>query len=464
MTLDHLRTEFSAFQQALLRSERLRILIVLGTIAVALLLRTLRTVVVGGSENVSSWLITFGLLGLFSIYEFAMLRAVNRSIRKGQDLGNSVWVSNIVVETCLPALGLVLISSPSIDLAYRPLANPAILFFFFFIILSVLRLNPTLCRLSGLAAASSYLVAAGYLGWRPPLGEATSLLSPQKAVIGYALTLLVAGFVAGVVAKEVKKQVDAALREAETRRQVERLEHDLEIARSIQQSLLPSGLPQMEGFEIAGWNQPADQTGGDYYDWQCLPDGKLVVALADVTGHGIGPALLAAVCRAYARASFCGCGELLATMEQINSLVAGDIGEGRFVTLVTVVCVPGSSRVELLSAGHGPLFLYALKEDRFDEMGAQGLPLGILADLVSEPPHCLDLGPGDLLVLATDGFFEWANPQNELFGSKRLEQAIRTSREKHPSEIISDLYQAVIKFSAGTKQQDDLTAVIIKRK
>jgi serine phosphatase RsbU (regulator of sigma subunit) len=427
------------------------------------LLRTLRTVA-GGSENVSSWLITFALLGLFSIYEFGMLKAVNRSIQKGQDLGNSVWVSNIIIETCLPALGLVLISSPSISLAYRPLANPAVLAFFVFIILSVLRLNPALCRLSGLVAASSYLIAAAYLGWRPSFGGATSLVSPQKAVIGYALTLMVAGFVAGVVAGEVRKQVDAALREAETRRQVERLEHDLEIARSIQQSLLPSGVPQIEGFEIAGWNRPADQTGGDYYDWQCLPDGKLVVALADVIGHGIGSALLAAVCRAYARASFCGRSELLPTMEQINGLLAGDIGEGRFVTFVTVVCVPGSPRVELLSAGHGPLLLYVLKDDRFEEMGAQGLPLGIVASLISEPPRCLDLDPGDLLVLATDGFFEWANPQDELFGTKRLEEAIRTSRAKDPSEIISDLYEAVIKFSAGTKQQDDLTAVIIKRK
>ena len=464
MTVSHPRIESSAFQQALLKSERLRILIVLGTIAVALLLRTIRTVVAGGSENVSSWFITFELLALFAIYESAMLIAVNRSLRKGKDLSNSVWVTNIVVETFLPALGLVLIRSSSIDVAYRPLANPAVLAFFLFIILSVLRLNPALCRLSGLVAATSYLVGAAYLGWRPPFGEASSLLSPQKAVIGYALALVVSGFVAGVVAGEVRKQVDAALREAETRRQVERLEHDLEIARSIQQSLLPSGAPQLAGFEIAGWNQPADQTGGDYYDWQCLPDGKLVIALADVTGHGIGPAMLAAVCRAYARASFRGCGALMATMDQINALLVGDIGEGRFVTFVTVVCTPGSSQVELLSAGHGPLFLYALKEDRFDEMGAQGLPLGIVADLVSEPPHALNLGSGDLLVLATDGFFEWANPQNELFGPMRLEQAIRTSRAKHPSEIISDLYQAVIEFSGGTKQQDDLTAVIIKRK
>jgi serine phosphatase RsbU (regulator of sigma subunit) len=124
----------------------------------------------------------------------------------------------------------------------------------------------------------------------------TSLLSPQRAVFGYAATLLIAGFVAGVVAGEFRKQVDAALREAELRRQVDSLEHDLGVARSIQQSLLPGTMPLIKGFEIAGWNQPADQTGGDYYDWQLLPDGKVVVALADVTGHGIGPALLASVC------------------------------------------------------------------------------------------------------------------------------------------------------------------------
>jgi serine phosphatase RsbU (regulator of sigma subunit) len=219
----------------------------------------------------------------------------------------------------------------------------------------------------------------------------------------------------------------------------------------------------MEGFEIAGWNQPADQTGGDYYDWQLLADGKLVVALADVTGHGIGPALLAAVCRAYARAHFSVANGLLGAMEQINAALADDIGEGRFVTFVAAVCAPGSPRVELLSAGHGPLFLYALKEDSFEEMGAQGLPLGIVATLVSEPPQILELNRGDLLVLATDGFFEWANSQGELFGPKRLEEVIRASKEMQPKEIISALYQATIAFSGGTKQQDDLTAVIIKR-
>jgi len=457
------RKESSAFQGALLRSERLRIRIVLGMIAAAFLVRTIRTVVLAGSENLSLWLVTSGLCALFVLYEFLLLRAVDRAIQNGKDLSNSAWVGNSIVETLLPALGLVFVRSSAIDLPYQPLANPVVLVFFLFIILSVLRLNPVLCRLSGIAAASSYLLASAYLGWRPSFGGNSSLLSPEKAVFGYALTLIVAGFVAGTVAAEVRKQVNAALREAETRRQVERLEHDLEVARSIQQSLLPNGAPKLEGFEIAGWNQSADQTGGDYYDWQCLPDGRIVVVLADVTGHGIGPALLAAVCRAYARASFQGCGTLMPAMEQINAALAGDIGEGKFATFVAAICTPGRSHVELLSAGHGPLFLYVLKDDRFIEMGAQAIPLGLVAEFVSEPPKALDLSSGDLLVLATDGFFEWANPQAELFGSKRLEQVIRASRAKHPHEIISDMYQAVIEFSAGTKQQDDLTAVIVKR-
>jgi serine phosphatase RsbU (regulator of sigma subunit) len=457
------REASAAYRQALLKSERLRIRIVLGAIVAAFLVRTLRTLLVGGHENLSSWLISWALLGPFLIYELAMLRAVNRTIRTDHDLANWVWLSNVFLETLLPAFAIAFLSSPSIEAAYRPLANPAALGFFLFIILSTLRLDPVLCRLSGVTAAISYLAAAAYLGWRPSLGVSASLLSPQKAVFGYAIALVLGGYVAGMVAGEIRTHVEAALRETETRLQVDRLEHDLAVARSIQQSLLPKSMPQLEDFEIAGWNQPADQTGGDYYDWQMLPDGRVVLALADVTGHGIGPALLASVCRTYARASFRMGESLMSAMEQINAALAADVGEGRFVTFVAAICAPGSTRVELLSAGHGPLFLYILQEDRFEELSAQGLPLGIVADLVSEPPQQFDLNPGDLLVLVTDGFFEWADPQGQQFGPQRLENVIRASRGKHPSQIIVDLYQAVIGFSGGTKQQDDLTAVILKR-
>jgi serine phosphatase RsbU (regulator of sigma subunit) len=455
--------ESNAFREAQLKSERLRIRIVLGVVGAAILLRVLRTLVVGGHENVSSSLMMCGLLAVFSAYEYFMLRAVNRAIQNGREYGNWVWLSNIILETCLPALAVAFLSSESIDPIYRPLANPAGLAFFLLISLSTLRLDPGLCRLSGLAAALSYLVASAYLGWRPVLSPGTSILSPQRAVFGYAFALVIAGFACGMVAGEIRKQVEAALREAEAQRQVDRLEHDLSVARSIQQSLLPNVTPEICGFEIAGWNRPADQTGGDYYDWQVLPNGTMVAELADVTGHGIGPALLAAVCRAYARVIFSRGDNLLDAMVQLNAELIGDIGEGRFVTFVAAVCVPGGTRVELLSAGHGPLFVYFLSEDRFEEIGAQGLPLGISSQFVSDPPKLLDLNKGDLLVLATDGFFEWTNGEGEQFGVKRAEETIRKSKEKRPSELISTLYAAVLAFSGGTKQQDDLTAVVIKR-
>jgi len=218
---------------------------------------------------------------------------------------------------------------------------------------------------------------------------------------------------------------------------------------------------EIEGLAIAGWNRPADQTGGDYCDWQVLPNRTVVAELALVTGPGIGPALLAAVCRASARASFGQGNSLFKAMEQLNGELHRDIGEGRFVTLVAVVCVPGCPRVQLISGEHGPLFVFS--QDRFEQIGAQGLPLGISSQFVSDPPKILELNAGDVLVLATDGFFEWTNREGEQFGAERFKETIRQSKEEYSNDVISALYGAVLAFSGGTKQQDDLTAVVIKR-
>jgi serine phosphatase RsbU (regulator of sigma subunit) len=457
------QVESGAFRQALLKSERLRILIVLGSIGAIFIVHTIRTMNVHNREDLHVWFLSCLVVALFVGYELLALDAVKRATRADRDLPMVAWVGSTIVETSLPALGVAFMTSAATDAADRPLVNPAALGFFLFIILSTLRLNPWACRLCGLVAAASYLAAAVHLGWRPGLGGGASLLSPERAVVGYAIAFVIGGLVAGMVAGEIRKYVNAALREAEVQRQLERLEHDMKVARSIQQSLLPSTALQIEGFEIAGWNQPADQTGGDYFDWQHLPSGRVVVALGDVTGHGIGSALLAAVCRAYARANFTMEAGLLTAMERVNAELANDMTSGRFVTFVAAVCVPGDSRLELLSAGQGPLFVYLLREDRFDTMGGQGPPLGVLPRLISEPPLRLELQPGDLLVLATDGFFEWANAQEEQFGGERLEEAIRAARHLPPKEIISKMYAAVVEFSGGTKQQDDLTAVIIKR-
>lgn len=452
-----------AFRGALRKSERFRILVVLGALGFFFVERSIRTALLHTGEDVKLWAMAVVVLACFTAYELAMLYLLGHATRTGRRLPRSLWIGSIVFETTLPAFGIAFLTSRVVSPEYKALANPLGLGFFIFIILSTLRLNPADSWIAGVTSAVSYLVAAWHVGWRPDFGAGSSILSPSRSVLGYAVALLLAGFAAAAVANEIRKHVNAALREAETQREVERLQHDLDVARSIQQSLLPSEAPQFDGFEIAGWNLPADETGGDFFDWQFLPGGKLMVALADVTGHGIGPALLASVCRAYARANFSMDGHLLPAMERINAAIGTDLTQGRFVTFVAAICTPESSRVELLSAGHGPLFIYLIHEDRFTKMNAQGLPLGVSPLLISDPPVVLEMQSGDMLLLITDGFFEWVNPEKEQFGVERMEEVIRKTKQLPPNQIIDALYQAVLRHSKATPQKDDLTAVIIKR-
>jgi serine phosphatase RsbU (regulator of sigma subunit) len=254
--------------------------------------------------------------------------------------------------------------------------------------------------------------------------------------------------------------VDKVAREQAAR---EKFEHDLDIARSIQQGLLPSRSPEIEGFEIAGWSQPADQTGGDYYDWQALPDGKIVISLADVTGHGIGPALVTAVCRAYSRASFPSGHNLKTVMDRINKLLVEDLPADRFVTFVAGLLDAKTACMQLLSAGHGPIFVYRAECDRVEDYGAQGIPFGLEGSFEYDAPQEVEFAPGDMLILFTDGFFEWANPEGKLFGTETLKEIIRAASHLPPGEIISRMHSAVLEFAQGTPQQDDLTAVVVKR-
>ena len=459
---DQLKTQSPAFERAQLESERIRVRGVLAFVTIFVVVTLVRVFVVRTVSTTTSWGWNVALGVVVLVYEGWLLRQVNSALKGGRGLGNLHWVASTALETLIPAFGMTFLNSGQIDFAYRPLASPAVLVFFIFIILSLLRLSPAICALTGVVAAASYFSAAIYLGWRPPL-PGTVAPATQTSVSMYALILLIAGGVAAGIAGRIRAHVEAALREAETKRKLESIQHDLRVARSIQQSLLPKEEPTIAGFEIAGWNQPADDTGGDYFDWQILPDEKLVVSLADVTGHGIGPALLAAVCHAYARSSFRATQNLPAAFENINQALSSELGSGRFVTFAAAKCAVDNPNLEFLSAGHGPIIMYSRSGDKFKEVQAQAVPLGILPFFRSEPAAQLCLDPGDLLVLATDGFSEWENDAGEQFGVLRMKDVIRLSRDYHPAEIIAHLYSAVTAFCNGGKQQDDLTAVVIKR-
>jgi serine phosphatase RsbU (regulator of sigma subunit) len=446
-----------AFRGALLKSEKKRIYAVISFVLIFALLVAVRIFMLGSAMS------RYGLLAaaMLIAFELWLLRTVNQALHSGQVVPRFLWYCSLALESLFPALGIVFFASNRLQVDYRPLATPWVLAYFPLILLTVLRLSPKLCCVSGFASALGYLAAAYFVGWRfDPLN---GFSVTETAVPFFAFLLLTTGILAAGVTVEIRSYVEAALREAETEHQLKEVEHELQIARSIQQSLLPKLRPHIPGFAVAGWSQSADDTGGDFYDWKRLPNGRWVVFLADVTGHGIGPAILASLCRAYSRASFNDRDDLATTLQNINRSFSEDLTPERFATFVAAVFEEGSDKVELLSAGHGPLFIYSACDKSVQCMYAQALPLGILPEMDSTNPAKLTMQPGDMVLLITDGFFEWENQALEQFGTKRLVEILRTFSDRQPEVIIAELYDSVVKFSQGTPQNDDLTAVLIKR-
>lgn len=455
-----------AFRQAMLQSERIRIGLAVGMLTVLSALVIVRGAM-GSPDVVQVWpwllLLVVALLG----HEALLFYRVNRALAGGRELPGWVVKASAVAETLAPTVAvLIFTGNPAVG-PFRALVAPPSLAYFFFIIPSILRLNPSTSLLTGVASAVGYMGVVGWTFWHDPAHDARGYLQPSLYAI-HGAALLIGGGLAAAVCRQLRQYVLAALKEAETRRQVEVFRRDLDIARSIQEGLLPRTPPPIVGYEVAGWSKPADQTGGDYFDWQQLPDGRAALSLADVAGHGIGPALVTAVCRAYARASLppaglsCG-GDLPALMQRVNALLTDDMQSGRFVTFVAAFVCPESNEVHLCSAGHGPLLVYEAATNDVREVEAQGIPFGIMADSEYHPPAAIRMAPGDVLILLTDGFFEQADRSGDRYGLDRLRASIRTHAGKAPGDMIQALYAEVLTFAGGAPQGDDLTAVVLKR-
>jgi serine phosphatase RsbU (regulator of sigma subunit) len=452
-----------SFQLAELRSECVRVKALLGLFASLLALILIRAVtsLVEGHHG-EAWPFAL-LLAFVTAYEVLWLRVVRRAIQSDQQVSKATWTANTFVESLLPTIALFLQIHTSFVGPQRVLTSPVTLAYFLFIILSTLHLNPKLSRLAGGFSAAGYAAVLIYTFLRFPEVAAGHKLLAYSTSLEYFVFLLLAGFAAAAVAHQIRLHVVAALREFESRAKIVQLEHDLDLARSIQQGLLPQASPQIPGFDIAGWNKPADATGGDYFDWQQLADGRLAVTIADVTGHGIGSALGMAVCRAYARAGFATEPDLGNFVSRLNQLLYEDLPAEKFVTLAAGLLNPGEATLQFISAGHGPLLFYSSKENCFHTQDAQGPPLGLLPLCRFGAPEIQRFAPGDILAWVTDGFVEWANAADEDFGQKRLREVIRRYHDMPSATIISELYSAVVKFAGSTPQLDDLTALVLKR-
>ena len=243
----------------------------------------------------------------------------------------------------------------------------------------------------------------------------------------------------------------------------EKILRELKIARTIQTDLLPKGAPSIKGFDIAGWNKPAAETGGDFFDFQLLNDGRLILTIADVTGHGIGPALLAAECHALQRAAFSFLPAIKNSVTLMNRLLSDDIPDDRFVTAFFGCLNPEDNQLTFLSAGHGPILMLRASTGEFDELPIHGMPLGILSDAAYDKWEYTRFEPGDILIALTDGFFEWENSEQKVFEIEKICNIVKYYQSLSAQDIIQQVYAALLKHVDGGIQPDDLTAFIVKR-
>jgi serine phosphatase RsbU (regulator of sigma subunit) len=384
------------------------------------------------------------------------LREANRA---GELLPGSVWRGSAIFDLATAAALLTVAAFLSPRGPVPALTAPPMLLIPLVVLLSILRLRPDFTLYTGLAGAGFHLLVAiraiRVSGTADPVYVAYGVVLAMTAVAGW--------FVARAVRNHVREATDEAAAHERSDRQVFGLQKDLSVARDIQLGLLPRNTPQLPGFDITGMNRPADQTGGDYYDWQPLPDGRLAVVLADVSGHGIGPALVMAVCRAYARSTAPTAPDPAALLVRLNDLLHDDLPADRFITFVVAV-LDESGGVSLASAGHGPTLLFRAATGEVTQFGGDGLPLGVMPAAEYGPTNVFTLDDGDALVMLTDGFFEWSRPgDQEQFGIERLTAALRTTARADAATILRKLDETVRHFCDGTPQSDDMTAIVIKR-
>ncbi len=238
-------------------------------------------------------------------------------------------------------------------------------------------------------------------------------------------------------------------------------EEQFRIAREIQQRLFPQGSPIIDNFEIAGKSVPADAAGGDYFDYLTMVNDRTGIVVGDVTGHGIGPALLMAETRAYLRILARNRESLAEIMERANLMLVEDVGAERFVTLFLAAIDPATRTLTHVSAGHCACLLLG-GDGSVQELRRTGPALGMRRKAVFSSGEPIQLQSGDLLLAMTDGIEETLGADGSFFGRERAVDVLRKSRHLPASEIVEGLYRAVSEFAASESERDDFTAVIMK--
>jgi sigma-B regulation protein RsbU (phosphoserine phosphatase) len=243
-----------------------------------------------------------------------------------------------------------------------------------------------------------------------------------------------------------------------------RLERELQMARDLQAGLLPRETPQLPGWEIVAYWQPAREVAGDYYDFIPGREGQLGIVIADVADKGMPAAIFMALTRSTVRASLTGAPSPAEGIGRANRLICADAQAGMFVTLFYAQLDPVAGELTYVNAGHSPAILYRAAEDRSCTLDRTGLILGVDEDAVYAQRK-VQLDPGDSVLLYTDGVTDaiCETAPEESYGEERLLQLVTSHRHASAAETVSALDQALRDFIGPGAPFDDVTVVAVKR-
>lgn len=239
-------------------------------------------------------------------------------------------------------------------------------------------------------------------------------------------------------------------------------EEQFRVAREIQQRLFPKAAPSIPGYDIAGISHPAEATGGDYFDYLPMLNNGLGIVVGDVTGHGMGPALLMAETRAYLRIVSLNRDDVGEVLTRANMVLAEDVGYERYVTLLLARLDAPERKLTYANAGHSAALVLTPDGQVRAQLKRTGVPLGIKADTWYPPAPPVTLASGELVLFLTDGVEEAMSPRDEFFGTQRILEVVGRHRAEPAARIVDALYQAVRAFCQDGVLQDDFTAVILK--
>lgn len=245
----------------------------------------------------------------------------------------------------------------------------------------------------------------------------------------------------------------------------QRIDHDLKVARQIQTALLPRSIPSYEGIELAAFNHPAQEIGGDYYDFISIDEHHLGMAIADVSGKGIVGAIMMSISRSVLRAQAETGLSPAEVLKGVNRIMFEDISEDMFVSMLYMVLDTRTRELVVARAGHERPALSRAREQSFTIIDSRGVALGI-ADRDAFD-NALDetrvhLEPGDVVVAYTDGVTEAMNARQEEWGVERFLDAVQMSAPHGANAVLNGVRQQLMNFVGGVEQYDDMTLIALR--